>query len=181
MLILPTTELEYKARMRHRWWVDSIQSVHMVGINSVPKLPIQHRLRATFTGFIKSMSTTLPTSKAPRANWNDAEIVRGHQSVSLPPLSSSLLSHTPQAYMYTHPPSVPSLGAKPSKPNVYCRRLPPSPLRSYLWSFGRTADTWGQVHVIQRHPPLSHGHLVMEAWYWEAWYCHFYHIIGTLT
>jgi hypothetical protein len=31
-------------------------------------------LRATFTGFIKSISTTLPTSKAPRANWNDAEI-----------------------------------------------------------------------------------------------------------
>jgi hypothetical protein len=48
----------------------------MVGIDSVPQLPLQHRLRATFTGLIKSMSTTLPTttSKAPRANWNDAEI-----------------------------------------------------------------------------------------------------------
>jgi hypothetical protein len=52
----------------------------MVGINSVPKLPLQHHLKATFTGLIthfsKSMSTTLPAtiSKAPRANWNDAEI-----------------------------------------------------------------------------------------------------------
>jgi hypothetical protein len=48
----------------------------MVDIDSVPKLPLQHCLRVTFTGLIKYMSTTLPTttSKAPRANWNDAEI-----------------------------------------------------------------------------------------------------------
>jgi hypothetical protein len=52
----------------------------MVGIDTVPKLPFQHLLKMTFTGLIthfsKSMSTTLPvtTSKAPRANWNDAEI-----------------------------------------------------------------------------------------------------------
>jgi hypothetical protein len=53
---------------------------HMVGIDSVPKLPLQHHLKATFTGLIthfsKSMSTTLPatTNRAPRANWNDAKI-----------------------------------------------------------------------------------------------------------
>jgi hypothetical protein len=52
----------------------------MVGIDSVPKLPLQHCSKATFTGLIthfsKSISTTLPatTSKAPRDNWNDAEI-----------------------------------------------------------------------------------------------------------
>jgi hypothetical protein len=52
----------------------------MVDIDSVPKLPLQHHLKMTFTRLIthfsKSMSTTLPatTSKASRANWNDAEI-----------------------------------------------------------------------------------------------------------
>jgi hypothetical protein len=52
----------------------------MVGIDSVPKLPLQHCLKATFTGLIthfsKSISSTLPAtiSKASRANWNNAEI-----------------------------------------------------------------------------------------------------------
>jgi hypothetical protein len=52
----------------------------MVGIDSVPKLSLQHCLKVTFIGLIthfsESMSTTLPATsrKAPRANWNDAEI-----------------------------------------------------------------------------------------------------------
>jgi hypothetical protein len=49
-------------------------------INAVPKLHLQHCLKATFIGFMthftNSMPTTLPTttSKAPRANWNDTKI-----------------------------------------------------------------------------------------------------------
>jgi hypothetical protein len=52
----------------------------MVGIDSVPKLSLQHCLKANFIGLIAhfsgSMSTTVPatTHKAPRANWNNAEI-----------------------------------------------------------------------------------------------------------
>jgi hypothetical protein len=94
-------------------------------INPHPTIPGQAALIAAEQTSVKEFEKKLE-------KWMSGEAVRGHQSVSLPPLSSSLLSHTPQAHMYTPPPSVPSLGAKPSKPNVYCRRLPPSPLRSYL-------------------------------------------------
>jgi hypothetical protein len=43
----------------------------MVGINSVSKLPLQHYLKATSSHTFPNPATT---SKAPRANWNDAEI-----------------------------------------------------------------------------------------------------------
>jgi hypothetical protein len=128
--------------------------------------------------------------------------VRRHQSISLPPLFSPLLSHTLlfsptfSPGPYVHSPTLCTItrcqtlkandswtSKTPTRilVDIYCRRPFPSPLRSYLRRFGHTADALGQVHVIQRHPLRSHGCLIMEAWYWEAWYCHFYYIICTLT
>jgi hypothetical protein len=90
-------------------------------------------------------------------------------------LTFPLLSYSPLVHMYFSHTFVPSPGTTP-KANDFCiqsqttfRMLTHQKsltfcllFCSYLSSIRQALDTLGHVHVTLRHPPLSHGRLLMR-------------------
>jgi hypothetical protein len=78
-------------------------------------------------------------------------------------LTSPLLTYSPLVHMYFPHTLVPSPGTTLKADNFHIQ----SPmtfcsfLHLHLNSIGRASDTLGHVHVTLRHPPPSHGWLLM--------------------
>jgi hypothetical protein len=95
------------------------------------------------------------------------DIVRGHPSISLPPLSSSTLPlficmlPTPLYHLQEPHPKADDLRIQSpmtfQKPIHRWSSTSHSPLRSYLWSFGQASDALGQVRATLQHPLPPRG------------------------